>query len=464
VPVPEETFPPIEDACYWMAGRSSRALVPLAGDLDVDVAIIGGGFTGLWTALSLKDLEPSLSICVLERETVAYGASGRNAGIVGETLDHSHELAIAHFGLDEARALARIGRENLDGLERFLADRRIAAGFRRPGQLTVALSDEQVEALEASARAAERVGAPGWRLVSGAEVRDEIASPLYRGALLAPRNALVDPVALAEGLRDEAERLGVSVRDRAGVDAIEFPADRVLLRSGERAVRARRAVLATNAYSHRLLPRLTARFLPLYDYILVSRPLTGPEWRSIGWKTGRGVVDARTFFNYYRPTPDGRILWGTSEAAYYAGNRVDPACDHSAPHYASLRESFRRHFPQLSHLEFPFAWGGPIASTTRLTPFFGTHRGRLVYGLGYTGHGVGSTRVAGRILAHLALGKESPLLELSMVRKKPFPYPPEPLRRLAVAAVTRSLRRVDAGGRPSLLLRVLDRFGIGFSS
>ena len=447
-----------------MHGRPPRPAAPLPQDLDVDVAIVGGGFTGLWTALSLKDLEPSLSICILERETVAYGASGRNAGIVGETLDHSHELAIAHFGLDEARSLARIGRENLDGLERFLADRRIPAGFQRRGQLTVALSDAHLEALEASVRAAERVGAPGWRLLSGPEVRDEIASPLYRGALLAPRHALVDPVALAEGLRGEAERLGVSVRERTAVDAFEFPRDRVVLRSGERAVRARRAVLATNAWTHRLLPRLATRFLPLYDYILVTRPLTGPEWRSIGWKTGRGVVDARAFFNYYRPTPDGRILFGTSEAAYHPGNRVDRACDHSASHYASLEESFRRHFPQLSQLEFPFAWGGPIASTTRLTPFFGTHRGRLAYGLGYTGHGVGSTRVAGRILAHLTLEKESPLLELSMVRKKPFPYPPEPLRRLAVAAVTRSLRRVDAGEEPNRLLRLLDRFGIGFSS
>ncbi len=458
------TFPPIEEACYWMAGRPQRAAVPLSADLEVDVAIVGGGFTGLWTALSIKDLEPSVSVCVLEREVVGFGATGRNAGIVGETLDHSHELAIAHFGLDEARALARIGRENLDGLERFLADRRIAAGFRRPGQLTVALSDAHVDALEAAARAAERVGAPGWKLLSGAEVRNEIASPLYRGGLLAPRNALVDPVALVEGLRGEAERLGVAVRERTPIDHLEYARDRVVLRSGERRVRARRAVLATNAYTHRLLPRLAPRFLPLYDYILVSRPLTGPEWRSIGWRTGRGVADARTFFNYYRPTPDGRILWGTSEAAYYPGNRVDPACDHSPAHYASLRESFRRHFPQLSHLEFPFQWGGPIASTTRLTPFFGTHRGRLAYGLGYTGHGVGSTRIAGRILAHLALEKESPLLELSMVRRKPIPYPPEPLRRVAVAAVTRSLRRVDAGGRPNLLLRILDRFGIGFSS
>jgi glycine/D-amino acid oxidase-like deaminating enzyme len=238
------------------------------------------------------------------------------------------------------------------------------------------------------------------------------------------------------------------------------------VRSGRGSVRARRVVLATNAYSHQLFPALARRFLPHYDYILVSRTLTPAEREAVGWRAGQGVVDARTFFNYYRPTADGRILWGTSEAAYYPGNRVDAACDHSAPHYAALRESFRRHFPQLAGLEFPYAWGGPIASTTRLTPFFGTlgDGGRVAYGLGYTGHGIGSTRVAGRILAHLALDKPSPLLELSMVRRKPFPYPPEPLRRLAVSAVTRALRSVDAGGRPGPLLRALELLGIGFSS
>src|SRR5262249_41416901 len=163
--------------------------------------------------------------------------------------------------------------------------------------------------------------------------------------------------------------------------------------------------LATNAYSHQLVPALSRRFLPLYDYILVSRPLTPAERTAIGWTSGQGVIDARTFFNYYRLTADGRILWGTSEAAYYPGNRVDGAP--AARHSARLRGSFRRHFPQIAGLDFPYAWGGPIASTTRLTPFFGTLGGRIAYGLGYTGHGIGSTRVAGRVLAHLALEKGS---------------------------------------------------------
>jgi glycine/D-amino acid oxidase-like deaminating enzyme len=258
---------------------------------------------------------------------------------------------------------------------------------------------------------------------------------------------------------------GVRIHELTRVRKILFRRDRVELRASGGSLRARKLVLAANAYSHHLRPSLAARFVPLYDYVLVSEPLTSAQRKSIGWSSRRPVVDTRTFFNYTRLTDDGRILWGTSEAAYYPRNRVDPACDHSPKHYASLDESFRRHFPQLAGLSFPYRWGGPIASTTRLTPFFGmAQQGRLHYALGYTGHGIGSTRIAGRILAHRALELPSALLDLAMVRKKPVPYPPEPLRRAAVALVTGALRRVDAGRRPGAILKALDRFGIGFSS
>jgi glycine/D-amino acid oxidase-like deaminating enzyme len=257
----------------------------------------------------------------------------------------------------------------------------------------------------------------------------------------------------------------VRVYENTRVASMAFKRGRVAIAAASGTLSAEKVVLATNAYTHHLRPSLSSRFLPLYDYILVSDPLLPAQRLAIGWRSRRGVVDARTFFNYYRLTDDGRILWGTSEAAYYPGNRVDASCDHSPRQYAALEESFRRHFPQLSGLAFPYRWGGPIASTTRLTPFFGAaERGRLLYGLGYTGHGIASTRIAGRILAHRAVERESALFDLAIVRKKPFPYPPEPLRRAAVALVTGALRRVDAGGRPGLLLKVLDRLGISFSS
>ena len=270
---------------------------------------------------------------------------------------------------------------------------------------------------------------------------------------------------LVDGLQLEAERQGVPVYQRSGVKGMRAAGAGVLLETRGGGVRARRAVLATSAYTHQLLAGALHRFIPLYDYILVSEPLTVDQRAVIGWRGREGVTDGRNFFNYYRLTSDDRILWGTSEAAYFRGNRVGPECDHSPAHYAALRVSFQRHFPALAPLEFPYAWGGPICSTTRLTPFFGSAMGgRVHYGLGYTGHGLGTTRIAGRILAHLALDRRTELLDLALVRRPPIPFPPEPLRSWAVAGVTRALRRVDAGERPGILLRLLERMGIGFSS
>jgi glycine/D-amino acid oxidase-like deaminating enzyme len=457
--------PPIESACYWLATRPPRAAEPLSGDCAADVTIVGAGFTGLWTALFLKDLEPSLAIAILEQGMAGDGASGRNAGIVGETLDHSHELAASHFGMDEARELARLGRENLDELARFLSLSGIDAEFERPGQLVMALTAAHVVQLRESVAFAHRLGLSDWRFLEASEARSELSSPLYLGAALAPQSGTLHPIKLLEGLRREALRRGIAVFEATSVERLSRSSGRVVARTRSGSVSSDKVVLAANAYSHRLRPELLRRFLPLYDYILVSEPLTEGQREAIGWRRRQGVTDARTFFNYYRLTSDGRILFGTSEAVYYPGNRVDPSCDHSPPHYEGLRASFRRHFPPLSDLRFPYAWGGPICSTSRLTPFFGDALGgRLLYGLGYTGHGLGSTRLAGRILAHFALARKSPLLELSMVRRPPLPFPPEPVRRVAVGAVTRALRRVDAGRRPGLILKILESLGINFSS
>ncbi|HKT58886.1 MAG TPA: FAD-dependent oxidoreductase [Gemmatimonadales bacterium] len=456
---------PIEQACFWLARRTPRGWTELSGAEAVDVGIVGAGLTGLWTALFLKTLDPALTVGVVEQGLAAHGASGRNAGMLSETVDHGHGLAIEHFGEEEARVLARLGEANVAELTAFLEARGIRCDYEPTGRLMVALTPSQAEEARRTVEIARSLGLDSFHLLDADAVRAEIHSPLYLGGVRVTGGGILDPVKLVDGLRVEAERLGVRVWERSHVLAVEPAGAATRIRTARGALTARRVVLATSAYTHHLLPAVTRRFIPLYDYILVSDPLTAAQHEAIGWRGRQGVTDGRTFFNYYRLTADNRILWGTSEAAYYPGNRVAPSCDHSPPHYAALRESFRRHFPALAGLEFPYAWGGPICSTTRMTPYFGRAlAGRICYGLGYTGHGLGTTRLAGRILAHLALDRPSELLELSLVKRKPFPYPPEPLRRWSVAAVTRALRRVDAGEPPGLMLRVLERMGIGFSS
>jgi glycine/D-amino acid oxidase-like deaminating enzyme len=457
--------PPVEESCYWLAAHKSPPEPPLQGERRCDVAVVGAGFTGLWTATFLKQLDPGLDVVVLEQAQSAYGASGRNAGILGDTIDHTHELAVAHFGRDEARRLAVLGRDNVAALRRNLESRGIDCDLEPTGQLHVALSQGQVEELRAAKACAEDLGVTDLRWLSRDEARAEIRCGLYEGALHNPAGGVLDPVKLVRGLRRDLLAHGVTLHEGTRVQGLAESGAGVALATPGGRLTARRAVLATNAWSHDLLPRLGWRFLPLYDYVIASEPLTPAQREAIGWKGRQGVSDARNFFKYYRLTRDERVIWGTSEAKYYSGNRVRPDQDHSEPHYAELRRSFAEHFPALRELEFPYAWGGPICATTRFTPFFGAALGgRVLYGLGYTGHGIGTTHLAGRLLAHMATGRASELMDLKLVREAPLPFPPVPLRRLAVDAVTRDLRRVDAGGSPSLLLRLLDTLGIGLSS
>jgi len=385
--------------------------------------------------------------------------------MLSETIDHSHGLAVRHFGRAEAARLAVLGRDNLAEMLATLAELGIDCDLERTGTLHVALSSAQLASLREEHACAHSLGMSHYRLLDADAVRAEIHCQRYHGALLNPNAAQLDPVALVTGLKRAVQARGATVFEGTRVTRLQADGTGVQLTAETGALRARRAILATNAYTLQLAPRLRFRYLPLYDYVLASEPLSSAQREAIGWRGRQGVTDVRSFFKYYRLSADDRVVWGTSEAAYYPGNRVEPACDHSPRHYAELRESFARHFPALVGLEFPYAWGGPIDATTRFTPFFGASAGgRVLYGLGFTGHGLGTTHLAGKLLAHRALARPSALERFAFVRRPPFPYPPEPLRSWAVGAVTRQLRRVDAGGKPGLLLRALDALGLGLSS
>lgn len=460
----------IEESCYWLAARraASSQLTEEPEDAlpapleKCQIAIIGAGFTGLWTALFLKELDPQADIVIVEQGVTGYGASGRNAGMISNCIDHSHSLAITHFGEEEARRLAAIGLANIQEMAAFAED----CDLELSGQLFVALKPKHMEDLEALLEAAAKLNISGYKLLDKAAVQEKLNSPLYVGGAVVPGGGIIDPIKLVDKLSTTLRTKGVRIFERCRVTALSEGGFEALTK-GDKNVKfkAGKTILATDAYTHHLLPALLWRFVPLYDYILVSEPLTERQMQSIGWQGREGIVDGRTFFNYYRLTADNRILWGTSEAMYYPPNQVGARFDHSQHHYQTLKESFDRHFPQLKGISWQYGWGGPIASTTRLTPFFGTaHNNSVLYALGYTGHGIGSTRLAGKVLAHLALQKESELLKLKMVTNKPFPYPPEPLRSLAINLVTGSLRQVDEGKNPNLLLKTLDLLGIGFSS
>lgn len=448
----------IEQTCFWLATRRDPAPDPiLDGSQRAEFVVVGAGFTGLWSAYFLKELNPGADVAVVEQGVAGYGGSGRNAGMISTCIDHTHALAKAHFGPDDAARLAKIGLQNIDEMAAFATD----CDLERSGTLLVALSHQHVDDCRDSIKIAEDMGLSGYRFLTAEETKAELNSPLYLGAAFNPGGGIVNPVKLVDKIKSHCKAVGVRFFERSPVTSIANGV--VTTQSGS--IKADKIILATDSYSHHLFPELLWRYIPLYDYIVVSEPLTKEQHEILGWKGRQGVTDCRSFFNYYRLTADNRVLWGTSEAMYYSPNGVGEQFDHNEAHYEELKHSWQRHFPELKDLNFPYRWGGPIASTTRLTPFFGTlHGGNVIYGLGYTGHGIGSTRVAGKILAHLCLARPSELLNLKLVKEKPFPYPPEPFRKIAVKVVTGSLKRVDQGEQPGALLKLLDIFGIGFSS
>ena len=450
-------------ASFWL-DDGGPARPKLRGDVSADIAVVGGGYTGLWTALALTDRDPGLRVVVLEATRVGHGASGRNGGFIEASLTHGLLNGLAHFP-DEIDELLRLGRENFAGLVDDVRVHGIDCDLEQTGTIDVATTPWQLEDLAESAQMHARMG-ERVHLLDADEVRAEVDSPTYLGGLANPDGAIVHPGRLARGLAAALDDRGVDVYEASPVSRVSRRRERVRLNTPDGAVVADRAVLATNAYSHLLLRRTARHFVPVYDYILLTEPLTAAQRARIGWQGRQGLADSGSQFHYYRLTRDDRILWGGYDAVYRYGNGVDPRFDHRRATYDLLARHFRTTFPQLHDVRFARWWGGPIATTTRFTAAFGEALGgRVVYALGYTGLGVAATRFAGRVLTDTLLAPDSPLLDLRMVAAAPFPFPPEPLRWTGVELTRRAIARSDRrAGRRGPWLHLLDRFGIGFDS
>ncbi len=451
---------------FWLAGAPDSPEPALHGSRRTDVAIIGGGFTGLWTAIQLLDADPALRVTILEMERVGFGASGRNGGFCDASLTHGLANGIAHFP-SEIRELEAEGRRNLAELVAFVAAEGIDCGLEQTGSLRVADQPYQVDELRASADLARAYGVDTV-LLDRAGVWEEIHSPVFEAGLLSgpDQTVMLDPARLARGLKQAALRRGATIHERTRVVGLERLAGsvRLLTESGARLV-AQHVVVATSAYSG-WLARLQRLFVPVYDYVLVSDLLTPEQQDSIGWRRRMGVSDSGNQFHYFRLTADNRILWGGYDAIYHPGNRVGPELDERPTTFERLERHFERAFPQLADLRFPWRWGGAIDTTSRFMVTVGQSMGgRLTYALGYTGLGVGAARWAGGIIRDMILDPTADRLQLEIVRSAPFPFPPEPARWLAVEAVRRELARADDNeGRRGLLLRTLDVVGVGFDS
>ncbi|HZD88108.1 MAG TPA: FAD-dependent oxidoreductase, partial [Gaiellaceae bacterium] len=397
---------------------------PLEGDAEADLAIVGGGFTGLWAALLAKEAEPAREVVLLEAETCGFGASGRNGGFLEASLTHGLSNGLGHFPGDIDRLL-ELGRANFAGIAATLERHAIDARFAPVGAIAVATRSHEVEWLRDEAELLREHGEDAVFLDREA-VRAEVDSPTYLAGTWQRSNvALVDPGRLAWGLRRAALDLGVRVHERTRVEGIEEAGAGVALAAPGGRVQARRVVLASGVYPP-LVREIRRYVAPVYDYVLVTEPL-GDRLGALGWRRRQGLADSGNRFHYYRLTDDDRIVWGGYEAVYRFGGPVGSRYDSDDTTHRLLAENFFRTFPQLEGIRFTHRFGGAIDTSSRFCAFFGTKLGgRLAYAAGYTGLGVGATRFGARVALGLVDGTLGDLAELELVRRKPVPYPPEP--------------------------------------
>ena len=435
----------------------------LTADTRCDLLVIGGGFSGLWTALLAKQRNPQRDVVLIEAGRIADGASGRNGGFVSPSLTHGTANGADRWP-GEMAELVRLGHENLAGIEETVRAFGIDCGFRRADEITVAVEDHQVLDLHRAAELAGELGEP-VKVLDAAAIRALINSESYLGAMIEPGIALVDPARLAWGLLEACRSTGVRVFEGTPIAGLSRDGAKMSASAGTARVTATRVALATNAYPP-LLRRVSRYVVPVYDYVLMTEPLTAEQWAAIGWSGREGLSDAGNQFHYYRPTDDGRILWGGYDAIYHRGNGFGPEYDVDHEAFARLAQHFFQTFPVLEGLSFTHGWGGAIDTCSRFSPFWGTaHGGRTAYVAGYTGLGVGSSRFGAAVMLDLLDGLATERTSLEMVRRRPIPFPPEPVRSIGINWTTRALAKADReAGRRNLWLRTLDRLGLGFDS
>ncbi len=427
---------------------------PLSASARADVAIIGGGYVGLWTAIRIKQHDPGCDVVVLEQDVCGGGASGRNGGMV---LTWWPKLAslVNLCGEAEAVRLGRASEAAIDEMATFCERHAIDCDFRRGGFLWTATTAAQIGAWERVVELCDRLGVTPFEPLAPNEVARRTGSPVHRAGVFQPHSATVQPAALALGLRRVALELGVRIHERTRV--LRFTRERPLSinTDGGGRLAADKLIVATNAWAA-ALPELRRALVVVSSDIVATGPIPD-RLEEIGWRGGESITDSQMMVNYYRTTRDDRIAFGKGTASLVYGGRVGPELDRGAARTAMATREFRRTYPMLADVEIDQDWGGPIDRTPSSVPILGHLGGRdhILYGVGWSGNGVGPSVVGSRILASLALGIDDEWSRTPLVDRPHEAFPPEPIRwlggRIVRGAVIRKEAAERGGRRPSAL-------------
>ena len=450
---------------YWLDTAARPEPRPaLRGVASADLVVVGGGFTGLWAALLALHEQPGRDVVVVEGHRLGWAASGRNGGFCSSSLTHGLANGVDRWP-DEMATLLRLGDENLDAIEKTIVAEGISCSFERTGELDVAVESWQLEGLAEQASLARSLGVDS-HLLDAAATRALVSSPTYLGGLFDARGAaMLDPARLVWGLAEAVERRGGRLFESTRVLDLHELDGAVVVRTATGTVRARQVVLGTNVFPSPV-KRYRPYVVPVWDHVLTTEPLSGEQRESLGWAGRHGVGDSAHQFHYYRLTDDNRLVWGGYDALYYFGSDLGARRARSPRTEALLAEHLVQTFPSLEGVRVTHAWGGAIDTCTRFCAFWGlTHGGKVAAVQGYTGLGVGASRFGAQVCLDLLAGRENERTALQMVRNKPVPFPPEPVRWAGIQLTRRAIARADRrGGQRGPWLRTLDRFGLGFDS
>jgi glycine/D-amino acid oxidase-like deaminating enzyme len=451
---------------YWLDADplEPEPHATLIGETTTDLCIVGAGYTGLWTALLAKEKNPERHVIIIEQLETGAGASGRNGGFCSYSLTHGFMNGYSRFK-DEMAIIVRLGRENLEAIEATIKKYGIDCQFELTGEISVANEEWQMEDLIEIANLRNSFG-DSVQILSKEEMQARVHSPISVGGLWDPDGtALIDPARLVWGLEQACIKSGVVIYENTSALWLERASKGIIVHTPYGTVYAQKVALATNIYRS-LIRRAKKYVVPVYDFQLVTEPLTPEQMESIGWKDREGLSEAGNQFHYYRLTKDNEILWGGYDAIYNFRGKVRHEYETSAETYAHLAQAFLETFPQLQGIKFTHGWGGAIDTCSRFTQFWGkAHRGKVAYVMGYTGLGVGASRFGAQVMLDLLDGEDNERTRLSMVKKKPLPFPPEPFKFIFIRLTQWSLNKSDQNqGKRNLWLKFLDFFGLGFDS
>ena len=428
------------DKSFWLATYGDYLPnPPLQGDMKVDIAIIGGGFTGLSTAYNLRKEAPGLSVAVLEAEVVGFGASGRNGGF-SMTL-FGLEPSVTKFLFDHQRTIEahRYMERAVDYVDELVKEHNLQSEYWFPGFLRAATTPGYVKRIQHDLELLTSMGITGITWIEAPEIRNQVNSPRFLGGWWEPRSGLLNPAKHVRELKRIAVQFGAKVYEDTPVLEIQRDTDFILTtRQGK--ITAKKVIFATNAYSH-LIPQLKRKQVPAFTHMIVTEPLSQAQLEPIGWKNRQGVEDARNLVHYFRLTSDNRITIGGSDVSLAYGGDMEH--DLNAQTFTTLEQDMLWLFPHLKGIHITHRWGGPVSVPIQMAPaigFLGDER--AIYSLGCVGHGVSMTHLNGRTLADLAMERKTDLTDVWFVNRHMIPWPPEPIC-IAASQVIRGYLRLE---------------------